>query len=853
MGPVDHSGGETAQPGSQECRSLLNVLPLPDVGHNDQARVGGKAANLGELITAGFRVPSGFVVTTDAYREATQVAGIATLLDAQGVPGAAGRIRELLAHATISADQRTAIREAYDRLGGGKVAVRSSATAEDLPGAAFAGQQDTFLNVSGSDEVLTAVGRCWASLWTDRAVAYRSRQGFDHLDVQIAVVVQRMVEPDFAGVMFTANPVTGRRDEVVIDANPGLGEAVVSGRVRPDHYVVDRRGKVRERRRGHREVIIRGHLSGGVTEDTSGEGTVESLPESQLADLAQAGAGIAAYFGRPQDIEWASVGAELWIVQSRPLTALPPEPIAVNRLRRVAGAMMAELLPIRPYPLDMSTWTVNGLGRILTRMAWEMAAVRIDLSQVLPEVDGVVDRMVPMRPRPTLRTLITPLRMRSRVRRFRPEVWTTDPRFTEFESHIAAMRAEHHPTMAWRELVQVPGRALELLDGFITLRIDYLPGAGAALIKLWLTLAVLGLRRHFASLVLGGPTKTSEANAALDDLARRVTADPDLRTAFDSLDDGELAAAIDTDPRLADFRLTYQAFQSAYGHRETESVLLMSSPTWSEDPGVLLGAIRATQRRPAADDHHISSTAQAEDAVRRSMIVRCTRSAGVVLHRAQAVRAGLALREDTHFHATRPLPLIRSSLLEAGHRLHRAGVLSQREDILHLRLDEITSIDDPGAIEKPHAELLRATIAKRSQRRAELAGAPLISPETLYPSRRAQPGALVTGIPAGGGSVTGPVRIVRSPNEFDTLRAGEVLVCRYTNPSWTPLFALAAAVVVDSGSVGSHAAIVAREYGIAAVVATGYATTVLSDGQVVTVDGRRGTVSAAEPARAEER
>src|SRR5918997_2369085 len=266
------------------------VLPLTAVGRDDLASAGGKGANLGELIRAGFPVPDGVVVTTDAYAAVVEQAGLAPAVASAAEDGGAA-LRAAFAAVEMPDDLRKAILDIHPLLGGGPVAVRSSATAEDLPGAAFAGQQDTYLNVVGPEALLDAVRRCWGSLWTERAIAYRARRDVDPAGVRIAVVVQRMVPAAFAGVLFTANPVSGDRDEVVVDASSGLGEAVVSGLVTPDHYVLDADGRVRERRRGLREVVVRGVEGGGITHCRE-EGR-EELPDAVLAELAAVGRKVA--------------------------------------------------------------------------------------------------------------------------------------------------------------------------------------------------------------------------------------------------------------------------------------------------------------------------------------------------------------------------------------------------------------------------------------------------------------------------------------------------------------------------------------------------------------------------------
>ncbi|MDQ2661270.1 MAG: PEP-utilizing enzyme [Actinomycetota bacterium] len=829
------------------------VVGIEDLNRDDLHSAGGKGANLGELLRAGFPVPPGFVVTTRAYREAFEVAGIASALAETMSQVDADEVRHAVGAMDVPDAVESAIIDAYRRLGGGAVAVRSSATAEDLPGATFAGQQDTYLNIDGEQAVIDAVRRCWASLWTRRAVAYRSKAGIDHRAVQIAVVVQRLVDADTAGVMFTANPVTGVRDETVIDASPGLGEAVVSGRVTPDHFVVGADGRMLQRRLGRREVVIRAAAEGGVREEAGDDGT-EHLGDAVLRSVAEVGTRIERHFATSQDIEWVLAGGVLWIVQARPLTALPPEPVRVNPLRRVMTNIVAELLPVRPYPLDMTTWTVHGHGRILTRMLGEIPAIRLSLTAMLPEVDGVVDRLVPPDPRPSLRTLATPFRMAPRIRRFRTDGWTEDRRFIAFDRDVRALHAVDPATLDWAELVRIPRRALDILDGLIDLRIDYLPRVGFSLLRLRLLLAILGLGRESSPLLRGVHTRTGDANAALSDLAHAVAGQETWRVAFESHADDALATLIETSSALAGLRERFAAFLDEYGHRETTSAFLASAPTWGDDPAILLSSVRSLIARPASASTDASSAAagerdaaEAEHRILRRRRVRLLRTGAAIVDSARQARAGIAFREDTHFHAMRPLPPLRRALLEAGARLASAGLLSEATDVFHLRYEELLAIDDPRLVRERQRSKLVSAVERRALRRAQYGGAPLISPLTLT-ARASDDDALVSGIPAGGGRVTGPVRVIREPAEFARLQPGDILVCPYTNPSWTPLFQIAAGVVVDSGGIASHAAIVAREYGLPSIMGTGSGTSLLRDGQVVTIDGGTGHVELEESA-----
>ncbi|MQA81219.1 MAG: phosphoenolpyruvate synthase [Streptosporangiales bacterium] len=829
------------------------VVPLAGVGRDDLDLAGGKGANLGELVRHGFPVPGGFVVTTRAYAVVVDGAGLGERIAARlaaGEDDGAG-IRADVTAVAVPDELRSAIAGAYSDLGGGPVAVRSSATAEDLPGAAFAGQQDTYLNVIGAEAVVDAVSRCWASLWTERAIAYRRQRGVDSGDVLIAVVVQRMVDAESAGVMFTANPVTGRRDQIVVDASTGLGEAVVSGLVTPDHYVLDRRGRVTEWTPGRREVVIRGSAGGGVTHRTDEQEGGRVLTDASLRELARLGTVVASHYGRPQDTEWAVAEGRVWLVQARPMTALPPPPLRLGPLRRRIAPVLLDYVTSRPYPIDMTTWVPYGPVGMMEDVLRDVG-LRQSFADMLPETDGVVDRFVPPVPRPAPRLLTAPFRMLRKARRFDPARWTDDPRFTDLCRRVEVQAARDPAAMAWPELVLAPREALDLVRPITDLRTDYLPGFAVGMARLVVTLLRLGRHDLTADLAVGAPTLTEAANRALGDLADMVRDDPHLRARFAELDGERLVGAVRDEPDLAAFREAFATFLTAYGHRETASPVLVSPPTWGEAPEVVLTLVKALVDRPPEPAPDTSRSQRAVERLLEHRALRNPRRRARVLATVDAARAGIAFREDSHFHFTRALPILRRTLLEIGRRLREAGVLRETDEVFHLRLDEIEAIRDLDALGEQAREQLRGLVVARAAKREELSGVRLIDLSAVFPPGTGPEGtadgeAVVRGASASGGSATGPVRVVMDVADFGKLRTGDVLVCPYTNPAWTPLFRLASAVVVDSGGIGSHAAIVAREYGIPALMGTGSGTAALSDDQVVTVDGDAGRVTLAEP------
>jgi pyruvate,water dikinase len=590
-----------------------------------------------------------------------------------------------------------------------------------------------------------------------------------------------------------------------------------------------------EHRAGRREVVITAVEGGGVREDGPGKGSVATLSSADLGALAALGTRVAAHFGRPQDIEWTHAGGRLQLVQARPLTALPPPPIHLGPAGRRIGSILLEYLPVRPYPIDMSTWLPHGPAGMMSTIAGRIG-IRGVFTDFLHEQDGVVDRLVPGAPRPAPALLLLPFRLARWARNHDPARWREDPRFTAFLAEAADLEALDLAALPWPALLRLPRRALAAIDPITDLRTDYLPRTGLVLLRLLLVLVVLGRRDLLGELIRGARTRTTDANDALEVLAAEVRADPALRAAVEQLDPARLPAGPFAD-RLA-------AFLAQYGHRETTTPLLVTPPTWGEPPETYHGHVSVLATRPPSPT---TDTALSDLLARRWLPGRARRALGRWV---AAARAGIAFREDSHFEFTRPLPVVRRALLEIGRRLADAGVLDDATDVFHLRLEELEDLADAsdspreGTPRAPGEGELRGLVRARSARRDELAGVPLIDPFAIFP-RRAQGDALLVGTPAGTGTATGPVAVVRAPAEFMRLHPGDVLVCPYTNPSWTPLFQIAAAVVVDAGGPTSHAAIVAREYGIPAVMGTADGTSVLTDGQRVTVDGLLGRVTAA--------
>ena len=907
------------------------IVTLTDPAAQHLELTGGKATNLAVLIAAGFRVPSGFCVTVEGYQAAAEAAGLDPIVAAGG-PELAERARAALLATPVPDTVAAEVRAAYLTLSGAlsgsggpaRVAVRSSATAEDLPTASFAGQQDTFLGVLGADAVLDAVRRCWASLWTDRAVDYRAEHGIDPRTVRLAVVVQLMIEAEAAGVLFTADPGSGRRTRSVIDAAPGLGEAVVSGAVNPDHVVVDADGTIAEYRAGDKTVAIRSAADGG-TERAAGSGTARALADDQVAELVALGRRVADRFGAPQDIEWAiDPDGRFWLTQSRPITTLfpllperaagapawfcftlaqglvrPITPIGLAAFRIIAAGAAQEVFDIRADRLSGPAVLATTSGRLfvdvgpalrhpigraaatrmLTLMESRSAAVLRELAAdpafaVSPAARRPAARIRVVRraaramwrlrvPPVVALTLASPRLGRRYVDRLgRPvRALTVAPDGTP-----AAERLDHVVDAVGSTFPLVPRTFPAWVPGLLTFRIaQWVAGAAFA----------AGAPDGAADQGVGSRTSaaadevlrslphnvTTEMDLGLWRLAVRARRDPASAAAFAGTPPAELAVAYAAGELPHVLQLGLARFLDRYGHRAVAEIDL-GMPRWSDDPTHVLGVLanyqRLTDPELAPDTVFARGGHAAEAAVRRIVAAVASRSRPRALLVGWLLRRGRALagmRETPKDYAVRVLAYARRELAVLGRELVAAGRLAAVDDVYFLDLTELRA-----AISNDHSTAegidLRAVVAERraayeTELRRRHVPRILLADGTeaetlLTPVGGTAAGDLV-GTPASAGTVTAPARVILDPVGA-RLEPGEVLVAPSTDPGWTPLFLTAGGLVMEMGGPNSHGAVVAREYGIPAVVGVPDATRRLHTGQQVTVDGAAGLVRPEVPA-----
>jgi phosphohistidine swiveling domain-containing protein len=865
------------------------VVDLHRLDADGVFEVGGKAANLGELIKAGFPVPSGFAVTTAAY---AQVAG--DLLDDRGPD----QMREALLDAPVPAEVADAVQRSYCGLGSDvPVAVRSSATAEDLPWASFAGQQDTFLNVVGADAVLDAVRRCWASLWTDRAISYRVTQGIDHGDVQLAVVVQRMVDAQVAGVLFTADPVMGRRTRTVIDASPGLGEAVVSGAVNPDHIVVEGEHTIVEHRLGDKALEIR-PLPGGGTEQVVMAGGAErpSLGEEQIATLVALGRRVEAHFGAPQDIEWAlDADGTAWLTQSRPITTLHPLPTPAGEgLRVYLCVSLAQGLTRPITPMGLSGFRVLSAAMseaafgipvpdpLAGAVAYRVAGGRpfLDITPVIRSDVGraTVPRVLDVmesRSAVVLRSLFDDPRLAVRGRsraRFARRLLRTLVRFRipavvalSLVNPAAGRRHADRVGAQVRALTTAPAEATaeERLDRAVNVLRDGFPIIPRVAPVALAGFVALGLARALARPELGDAwasdvlrslphNSTTEMDLELWELATRLRADADAATALRDTEPAELARRFRDGRVPPALRDGVDQFLARHGHRAVAEIDL-GVPRWSDDPTYVLGVLANYLRLddPAlAPDAVFARGARAAEATVTDVVKRVRQRsrvrALVVRFALSRVRALAGMRETHKDYLIRILAHARELIAAVGVDLAGRELLDDPADVFFLDLTEartaLTGAGHRNTVAARREEYERE-LRRRHVPRVLLSDG--TEPEALgIAAPTGEEGALV-GTAASAGTVTARARVVLDPLGAH-LEPGEILVAPSTDPGWTPLFLTAGGLVMEMGGANSHGAVVAREYGIPAVVGVPGATTQIETGQLVTVDGAAGVVRVAE-------
>lgn len=859
-----------------------DVLELREIDQTQGAVVGGKGARLGELSQIeGIRVPAGFCMTTDAYRRiVAEASSIDELLDRLSrlnpddrvaISTLSAETRQTLEAITIPDDLAAAISGALAEFGeNAAYAVRSSATAEDLPTASFAGQHDTYLNVVGLTEILRNITRCWASLFTERAVTYRLRNGFDHRSVQMAVLVQQMVIPKAAGILFTADPVTSNRKVASVEAVFGLGEALVSGLVKADVFKVQD-DEVVARAIATKQLALKASTAGGTYEEAIDPAlqTQPVLTDAQVVEVAHLGRRIEDHFACPQDIEWCLDDDEFQIVQSRPITTLFPIPErddAENHVYVSVGHQQMMTDPMKPLGLAM--WRLTALppmheagGRLFVDVIERLAspANRIGLLEVMGRGDPLIrDALQNLLDRGDFIPTLPDDGPAGPPPGGPPSTIETDPAIvTELME-----RAQASIATLKRDIETKSGP--ELFDFILEdiremRRILFDPQSQQAIMAgmeatWWLNdhlLDWLGEKNAADTITQSVPNNiTSEMGLALLDVADAIRPHPDVVKFLEVIEDDDFLdddalAKLEGGPEARD---AIRAYLDNYGMRCVGEIDI-TRPRWSEHPTalvpVLLGNIKNLE--PGEAERRFERGKKEAQEKEEELLERVRslpdgeEKAGQTKKMIDRVRTFIGYREYPKYAMVSRYFVYKQAMLDEAERLVEAEVLRDREDIFFLTFQELHEV----------AQTNRVDYQLIGERKDAFESYRTLTPPRVLTSdgeavagsygRDDLPADALVGLAVSSGTIEGRARVILDMADAE-LEEGDILVTAYTDPSWSPLFVAIAGLVTEVGGLMTHGAVIAREYGLPAVTGVEQATRLIRDGQQIRINGTDGYV-----------
>ena len=921
--------------------TALNATPHHTTDDDGLEVVGGKGRSLARMAEAGFNVPGGFVITAAAYRSFVATNRLQQKIVSLARPAVAdGRvsfeqashaIQALFAERDLSAEVTREIGQAYGSLDDTPVAVRSSANAEDLPGLSFAGQQETYLNVKGTDEVVAAVRNCWASLWTPQAISYRHQNGIDQGSVAMAVVVQIMVSSEVSGILFTANPATGERSEIIINASFGLGEAVVSGQVTPDTYIVDK-GTLRAKDTiigpKEQQMVADGSQGTRLADVDEGSRGQSSLTDDMLRQLSRTAIDIEKlYDGVPQDIEWAVVDEDLYLLQSRPVTNLPVQPIKVvweptPPAKILYRRQIVENMPDPICPLFEELYLTEGLessrkGKVSMMPGGGPSFVTCN-GYAYNRADHPNNHIDPNSSEEELKAVF---------KRMIDEIWESQGDQSDKEQHdMALFRSEFaaeeqaefdavaaayegdnlahdltlppsdNPTyvannktqnndarwLTWQEeaLPRLVGTAEKwrkvdlgtatdekLLAGIREMAIEegfYWTGNtshtfGIAKstddqLQCFLHENLPDDRYISGQFLTGFESKTLQANAILFEIAKLIRASEALTYLFIATPTNFLSRAIHEHAEGAPILKALEDYFDVYGHQGYS--LDFIEPTQAEDPSATFATLKSMVQNANYDPKNQEARATA---VREQKFEEVSEKLSGLAYWQFRYRLWFArrynhIREETAFYFGYTWSVLRPMAFELGRRLVDVGTFLDSEDTFFVVTDELNRAIEARKAGTGLPELGKLAAERRELREArKLLHPPGTIPEEAsnIPSVRFKETQIrndassdaLNGFAVSSGTVTAPASVILSQNDFDKMEPGSILVAPNTTPAWTQLFAHAAGLVTDMGSILAHGSIVAREYGIPAVLGVGNGTVRIKHGQSITIDGDAGSVT----------
>ncbi|HDR4708393.1 MULTISPECIES: phosphoenolpyruvate synthase [Bacillus cereus group] len=861
------------------------VLDFQEIEKGQLSLVGGKGLNLGELSNIqGIQVPEGFCVTTVGYEKAIeQNEELQTLLqqltklkleDRAQIGEMSKEIREVIMAVQIPSDVVEAVAHYLSRFGNEHAyAVRSSATAEDLPYASFAGQQDTYLNIIGKEAILQHVRKCWASLFTERAVMYRMQNGFEHNQVSICIVVQKMVFPEASGILFTADPVTSNRKVLSIDASFGLGEALVSGLVSADNYKV-KEGKITETMIATKKLAIYAVKEGGTEtkQINSAQQKIQTLSEQQILQLERIGRQIEAYFGCPQDIEWCLARNTVYIVQSRPITTLYPIPaendgenhvyISVGHQQMMTDAMKP--LGLSFFLLTTSAPMRKAGGRLFVDATQQLAspASRDYLINTLGKSDPLVrDALTTIIERDNFITLLPDDEKEKSVGKGVPPVSTqpeieNDPAIvTELIKNSEASLEELKQNMQLKSGVDVLDFILEDIQQLK--KVLFNPQSIAVIMagmnaSTWINEKMeqwLGEKNAADTLSQSVQNNiTSEMGLALMDVADVIRPYQEVITYLQHVEDDSLLNELVQFKGGEEARDAILTFLNKYGMRCSGEIDITKT-RWSEKPTtiipIILNNIRdfeyGASKRKFEEGLQEALKKEEELIERLQHLPDRKQKVEETKQMIRNIRNFIGYREYPKYGMINRYFIYKQALLKEAEQLVQSGVIHEVDDIYYLTFEELHEV---VRTKKLNYELIHKQ--KNDYKLYEKLTPPRIMTSdgeiiTGKYKRENLPADAIAGLPVSSGVVEGRARVILNMEEAN-LEEGDILVTAFTDPGWTPLFVSIKGLVTEVGGLMTHGAVIAREYGLPAVVGVENATKLIKDGQRIRVHGTEGYI-----------
>ncbi|MDP1497458.1 phosphoenolpyruvate synthase [Bacillus velezensis] len=858
------------------------VLGIHEIEKTQPLLVGGKGLHLGELSKIqGIQVPEGFCVTTAGYQKAIeQSETLQALLDQltmlkvenrDQIGEVSKKIRQTIMEAEIPSDVVKAVAYHLSRFGEEHAyAVRSSATAEDLPHASFAGQQDTYLNITGVDAILQHISKCWASLFTDRAVIYRMKNGFDHSQVYLSVIIQRMVFPQASGILFTADPMTGNRKLLSIDAGFGLGEALVSGLVSADCYKVQD-GQIVDKRIETKKLAIYGRKEGGTEtqEIALDQQKIQTLTDEQILQLARIGRQIEAHFGQPQDIEWCLDRDTFYIVQSRPITTLYPVPEANDQENHVyisVGHQQMMTDPIKPLGLSFFLLTTaapmrKAGGRLFVDVTHQLASPNV--REVFLKGMGQHDPLL----KDALMTII------ERDDFIKPIPGKTAPIPGKGNADMPD-QAENDPAIV-SDLIKSSQASIEelkqniqtksgddlfrfILEDIKELKKILFNPKSSVLIRTamdassWINEKMnewLGEKNAADTLSQSvSHNITSEMGLALLDVADVIRPYPKVIAYLENVKDDHFFDGLVKFEGGRETRDAIYAYLNKYGMR-CAGEIDMTRTRWSEKPTALVPMILNNLKNfePNASQRKFEQGRQEALKKEQELLDRLKQlpdgeqKAKETKRMIRIIRNFSGFREYPKYGMISRYFVYKQALLKEAEQLAEAGVIHEKEDIYYLTFEELQEVVRTHKLDYQIISTRKGeykVYEKLSPPRVITSDGEIVTGEY---KRENLPAGAIAGLPVSSGVIEGRARVILNMEDAD-LEDGDILVTSYTDPSWTPLFVSIKGLVTEVGGLMTHGAVIAREYGLPAVVGVENATQLIKDGQRIRVHGTEGSI-----------